>query len=132
MGFDVIGVKPKNDTGKDFRNNVWFWRPLWHLISNNTPDLSEEEKSNGHFNNGYTFDGKSHKAVIETLKRLLHDKPFDEVQKALSQSPYLMMGGRKIVVGELSFAFGMKHQFEWNNVEEFLSFCENNEGFTVS
>jgi len=28
MGMDVYGKKPKNEAGKYFRNNVWWWRPL--------------------------------------------------------------------------------------------------------
>lgn len=29
MGMDIIGKAPKNETGEYFRNNVWWWRPLW-------------------------------------------------------------------------------------------------------
>lgn len=29
MGMDVFGVAPRNETGEYFRNNVWWWRPLW-------------------------------------------------------------------------------------------------------
>ncbi len=28
MGMDVYGKKPTDETGKYFRNNVWWWRPL--------------------------------------------------------------------------------------------------------
>jgi len=29
MGMDVYGLKPKTEKGEYFRNNVWFWHPLW-------------------------------------------------------------------------------------------------------
>jgi hypothetical protein len=28
MGMDVYGRSPQSETGKYFRNNVWWWRPL--------------------------------------------------------------------------------------------------------
>jgi len=29
MGMDVYGKKPKKKQGEYFRNNVWYWHPLW-------------------------------------------------------------------------------------------------------
>ena len=29
MGMDVFGKNPKSEKGEYFRNNVWYWRPLW-------------------------------------------------------------------------------------------------------
>jgi len=132
MGFDLVGIKPKNDTGKEFRNNVWYWKPLWHLVANNTHELNDKDKQEGQFNNGHKIDGNAHKGIVETLRRLLRERPHDEVQRALAQSQYIMIGDRKIIASELSIGFGLRHQFEWSNLELFLEFCENNEGFTIN
>jgi hypothetical protein len=29
MGMDVVGTRPLTPSGEYFRNNVWYWRPLW-------------------------------------------------------------------------------------------------------
>lgn len=42
MGMDVIGVKPKNEKGEYFRNNVWWWRPLAGFIRDTYPDIAEK------------------------------------------------------------------------------------------
>ena len=37
---DVSGKAPAADVGKYFRNNVWWWRPLWTYIEEIAPDLA--------------------------------------------------------------------------------------------
>ncbi len=39
MGMDVFGREPKNETGKYFRNNVWYWRPLAELCQGLAPEI---------------------------------------------------------------------------------------------
>jgi hypothetical protein len=39
MGMDVFGKNPVNETGEYFRNNVWWWRPLWNYCYDVAPHL---------------------------------------------------------------------------------------------
>ncbi len=41
MGMDVFGVAPTTPAGEYFRNNVWWWRPLWQYCTQTAPDLTE-------------------------------------------------------------------------------------------
>jgi hypothetical protein len=50
MGMDLNGKKPKNKTGEYFRNNCWWWRPLWDYCC----IVSEEARSVKY---GYSNDG---------------------------------------------------------------------------
>ena len=78
MGFDLSGLNPNmtrpqpdlppfpDRTDKDwakyndwqeencgtyFRNNVWWWRPLWHFVTNICDDiLTEKDMEQGSFN----------------------------------------------------------------------------------
>ena len=43
MGMDVYGKKPKGEKGDYFRNNVWWWRPLWQYCASSAPELIDEE-----------------------------------------------------------------------------------------
>ena len=53
MGMDVYGNKPKSEKGDYFRNNVWWWRPLWQYCASSAPELIDEETfSSGSHNDG--------------------------------------------------------------------------------
>lgn len=41
MGMDVFGRKPTNEKGQYFRNNIWYWRPLWNYCCTIDPTLIE-------------------------------------------------------------------------------------------
>ena len=53
MGYDVYGVKSKSETGNYFRNNVWWWRPLWNYVCENCEDImNEDDMDAGCWNDG--------------------------------------------------------------------------------
>ena len=39
MGMDVYGNAPTTESGEYFRNNVWWWRPLWSYCETVAGDL---------------------------------------------------------------------------------------------
>lgn len=51
MGMDVYGDKPTKKVGEYFRNNVWWWRPLWNYCLEMHPDIAGKVKD-GHSNSG--------------------------------------------------------------------------------
>lgn len=55
MGMDVIGNDPENETGEYFRNNVWWWHPLWSYCCHISPELAGKVES-GHDNSGDGLD----------------------------------------------------------------------------
>jgi hypothetical protein len=71
MGMDVYGVEPKADEGHYFRNNVWWWHPLWDYCCDIAVDIiGEELATNGHFNSGEGLDA----AAAEELGNRLKDE----------------------------------------------------------
>lgn len=50
MGMDVYGIAPSNEKGNYFRNNVWWWRPLWDYCQDVAPSYTQG--INGHNNDG--------------------------------------------------------------------------------
>jgi len=40
MGMDVMGKQPKNEAGKYFRNNCWWWRPLAAYVQHIAPEIT--------------------------------------------------------------------------------------------
>lgn len=51
MGMDVYGKSPKKKSGEYFRNNVWWWRPLWNYCRVLHPDIAGKVVD-GHSNSG--------------------------------------------------------------------------------
>lgn len=51
MGMDISGRKPRNETGVYFRNNIWWWSPLWDYCVTVAPELCGKVKY------AYTNDG---------------------------------------------------------------------------
>ena len=69
MGMDVYGNKPKAEEGEYFRNNVWWWRPLWNYCLEVHGDIAGKVKD-GHSNSG---DGLGSRDSTKLGKLLLAD-----------------------------------------------------------
>lgn len=55
MGMDVYGLKPTTEHGEYFRNNVWWWHPLWDYCIDVWPELADKVPG-GHSNSGDGLD----------------------------------------------------------------------------
>jgi len=152
MGYDLSGIKPKNDTGDYFRNNVWWWRPLWSYVCEVCDEvMSEEEMCKGTSNSGYGIDKDMKDEMLVRLKAevvsgraLKYEKDY---KKKLDDMPLeecdICKGSGKRndehVKGECNACngYGKTEPFETNypfsveNVECFIKFLENNDGFNI-
>lgn len=70
MGMDVFGNKPTSEVGSYFRNNVWYWHPLWDCVTHFVPDLAAKVP-NAHDNSGDGLNGKDSKRLGFILKQLI-------------------------------------------------------------
>lgn len=53
MGMDVVGNNPSSAKGEYFRNNCWWWRPLWaYCCEVGKAIISEELAEQGGYNDG--------------------------------------------------------------------------------
>lgn len=68
MGMDVFGTAPTTERGEYFRNNVWWWRPLWNYCIEVAPELTSEVS--GEYNDG---DGLNAEGAI-ALSNILFEK----------------------------------------------------------
>jgi hypothetical protein len=55
MGMDVYGIKPTSEKGEYFRNNVWWWHPLWDYCCTVDKTLADKVPE-GHSNSGDGLD----------------------------------------------------------------------------
>lgn len=119
MGMDVYGINPTNEDGQYFRNNVWWWHPLWEYCC----VVSSKANSviNGHSNDGDGLNEQDSKALAETL--------LSEINK----------GYTKIYQESFENERGEHNQENWSswysfsvdNVEKFANFLANCGGFEI-
>lgn len=72
MGMDVYGKAPKNETGRCFRNNVWYWRPLAELCVSLAPKICES-CTHWQSNDGDGLDAFGAEALAAVLRKNLAD-----------------------------------------------------------
>ena len=119
--FSELEKFEQDHPGYYFRNNVWFWRPLWMFVCKNCSDiLSEKNMEMGTYNDGHKISKTKATRIGKRLKKLLRDgtaKDFEKLNNAEFDSD-----GNKI---EISYPFYT------DNVEVFAEFCLNSGGFRI-
>ena len=156
MGFDVYGVKPKNETGKYFRNNIWWWRPIWQYITIRCEDiLTEKDIKEGEYNNGHLISATKSRQIKERLQKLLKNGAVARYELAYTKEMEEMpdesceycnkTGIRTSKIGEVEEKhtcnvcggkgslrpFVTNYPFKQDNVKRFVEFLENNNGFKI-
>ena len=90
MGMDVSGKNPVSETGSYFRNNCWWWRPLWNYCHHVAPDLIDGDLfSSGGYNEGAGLDAKDAAKlaiILETKLAEGHTKHWEEEYKLYIES----------------------------------------------
>lgn len=64
MGMDVFGKEPKSKSGEYFRNNVWYWRPLWEYCTIVAEDLVAGVDGHSNGGDGLGAEGADDLSVI--------------------------------------------------------------------
>ena len=78
MGFDLIGIKAKSEKGEYFRNNVWYWRPLWSYICNECDDiLTIKEAEGGSYNDGLKITKSKAEKIAKRIQERIDDGSVD-------------------------------------------------------
>ena len=176
MGMDVYGLNPTTTapaqpnhddfdsedwkayydgqslSGQYFRNNVWWWRPLWNYVANLCSEVITEEDFNaGHLNSGHVIDKEQCEYIADRLARELLNGGAEQYkkdyEKELSELPLeecTICNGSgqrddEHVQGECNGCdgkgerknFDTSYPFDVDNVREFHSFVKNCGGFEI-
>ena len=119
MGFDIVAVKPKNDHAY-FRNNVWWWRPLWQYCR--MCDLiTEKQFERGNYNDGHTI---SKEQAEQMAIRLIHMVEQESTKKYAEE----YNAWRNALPKD---DWNRHYPFTVENVENFARFCLNSGGFEI-
>ena len=114
--WDELHKFEQHNPGKYFRNNCWWWRPLWDYVYYELDVLTAQDWDKGHYNGGHTI--PETKAVkigaelyihIVTGKIAEYKKEYDEREK---DAKY-------------------QYPFDEDNVRAFADFCLQSGGFDI-
>ena len=153
MGFDVYGISPVTPKGEYFRNNCWWWRPLWEYICIETcPDIvSVEDWKLGGYNANHPINEMKANMISARLTEKLengHTAKYSEEYQAkldaIQDEPCKLCKGTGIrkdafVNGTCNACHGKgkvrpmdcEYPFSVENVREFVEFCKNSGGFKI-
>jgi hypothetical protein len=150
MGMDVYGTEPKNEKGEYFRNNVWWWHPLWSYCQENYPSITASVQ-NGHDNSGDGLGdedsiklGIALKKDIDSGKTLAYEEKRRSYLAGLPLEPCIYCkstGIRKDAYvdglcnscsgsGSVK-SFETNYPFSSENLQEFAEFLINCGGFSI-
>lgn len=158
--FELKNKSEEDNPGFYFRNNVWWWRPLWEYVCNVCQFiLDEEDMDNGHNNGGHEITGEKANTIANVLLELIESK---DVQKyeveytsrlkslPLETCQYCYGTGKRndenvkgkcnvcnsqyrdesIPVGKVR-NFDCSYPFSTDNVKRFAIFCKESGGFSI-
>lgn len=132
MGMDVYGNKPKNKKGEYFRNNCWYWRPLWMYCERVAPELCAKVKY-AHSNDGDGLNAADSKALAKILKEKLSsgdtenfEKQWKKEQEESPEETCTHCGG----TGSRTDAVGKQMGFhdKWNEHKQAYGWCNACDG----
>ena len=114
----------EHNVGTYFRNNCWWWRPLWDYCHFIAPDLiSEELWADGHNNSGSGLDHLGAKELGQRLIKTLDDGYADTYIKE-----YELNAEQKKKDGD---EFATSYPIDRENIERFARFCLECGGFSI-
>ena len=72
-----------DNPGDYFRNNVWWWRPLWDFVCNSCDDfLSEKDIEKGFYNDDRKISKTKSLKIAKRLSKLIADGTVDNLERA--------------------------------------------------
>jgi len=107
----------EDNPGVYFRNNVWYWRPLWDYVCKNVTSLTEEDREHGHSNSGHQISEEKAITIAGVLYAMLEDGAVKEAEKVHNKAETAMEDP--------------SYPFSEENVREFAIFCEESGGFEI-
>ena len=76
--FELVDKQEEENPGRYFRNNVWFWRPLWSFVCQHCSDfISLKDADGGSFNDGRVISKTKANKIGKRLSELLADGTVD-------------------------------------------------------
>ena len=115
--FEAKQKHEDNNPGIYFRNNVWWWTPLWDYVHSICDDFITDGRFHaGHNNSGHSFTSEEAKKIAARL--------FKEIKNGDTEA-YAKLYEIKTESDEFQYPFNV------DNVKAFAEFCKDSGGFKI-
>ena len=149
MGFDLSGMNPnltrqepelppfpertnkdwekyhdwqEENSGVYFRNNVWWWRPLWNFVSSTCESiLTEKDIESGSYNDGHRISKTKADRIARRLFKMIRNGDVKAYESAY----------KKHLDSLNKDDWDKSYPFSEDNVRQFANFCLNSGGFQI-
>lgn len=115
MGMDVIGKNPTSERGEYFRNNIWWWRPLWDYCCRVGGDfIPHAVAEGGQLNDGVGLNGDDSTRLAQILREEIergntaeHERQHNEYRASLPREACTVCDSTGIRTDEVGVKMGM-------------------------
>ena len=124
--------------GTYFRNNVWWWRPLWAYVCEECHDvINDDDADGGGSNEGHAISEQKAVAIAKRLFELIEEGEtgrFEDFHKKKAEEAdadnerLIADGGKKYDAG---WNWADSYPFAVDNVRAFATFCSESGGFEI-
>ena len=125
--------REEDNKGIYFRNNCWWWRPLWNYVCGSCEDILDDDDMNGgSFNDGYKITEEKASAIAKRLFKLIANgdaKGYEDYHRAESLKAQIENEGKD--VGDDDYNWSNDYPFDVDNVRHFATFCSESGGFEI-
>ena len=71
--FKLTDERDEANPGSYFRNNVWWWRPLWSFVCEHCHDiLTEKDMNGGCYNDSHVISRRKAEAIAQRLEEVMY------------------------------------------------------------
>ena len=119
--------------GVYFRNNVWWWRPLWEFICDNCDHiLTDKQMQGGNNNDGTLIEHDQaeeiHNVIVNVIGKKQIIKMHVEYETARQEAEENNKGKKSTDEG---YIWEANYPFDADNVMVFAEFCKQSGGFEI-
>ena len=119
--------KYHNDNpGVYFRNNVWWWRPLWDFVCQHCDFMTDEQMQSGSYNDGKLIDQETAAKIGMQLEILLANGTVHKWETAIKKKNEKLEKS-----DDKDERFMASYPFSVENVKNFANFCLESGGFEI-
>ena len=131
--YSEMNKRENENPGIYFRNNVWWWRPLWNYVCGSCEDILEEDDyDSGCDNSGHHITEEKASAMAKKLFELIESgdtKGYEDFHKKTMKEAEENNKGKKC--GDDGWDWNDSYPFSVYNVRSFATFCAESGGFEI-
>ena len=126
--FNLKSKWESENAGSYFRNNVWWWRPMWDYVCEKYKDvLTATDNTMGHENSGHVICKEKAKRIAAKLNKEIRDGSIEKMCMKYETDRRVL----KETNLDKNASFAFNYPMSVNNFQEFANFCKHSGGFEI-